>query len=160
MNILLSKETKHDYSIITVHDCFGTHPNNMENLFNIVRDEFIKIYLNKDFIDKFHDRNLQNIKDYGYIFLNFLPSDLYAWVYSNLAYELAEAYDNYLSNASLENANLLLNNFLQIEILGQSLYTYGAMWLLISSIILLLSMISSLYFSNIKIYKKKKIKFF
>ena len=78
------------------------------------------------------------VNEFGYIFLNFLPSDLYAWVYSNLAYELAEAYDNYLSNASLENANLLLNNFLQIEILGQSLYTYGAMWLLISSIILLL----------------------
>ena len=89
------------------------------------------------------------VNEFGYIFLNFLPSDLYAWVYSNLAYELAEAYDNYLSNASLENANLLLNNFLQIEILGQSLYTYGAMWLLISSIILLLSMISALYLSNI-----------
>ena len=89
------------------------------------------------------------VNEFGYIFLNFLPSDLYAWVYSNLAYELAEAYDNYLSNASLENANLLLNNFLQIEILGQSLYTYGAMWLLISSIILLLAMISALYLSNI-----------
>ena len=89
------------------------------------------------------------INEFGYIFLNFLPSDIYVWVYSNLASELAVAFDNYLSNASLENANLLLTNFLQIEILGQSLYTYGAMWLLISSIILLLSMISALYLSNI-----------
>lgn len=42
-----------------------------------------------------------------------------------------------------------LNQFLQVEVLGQGLYTYGAIWLLICSIILLLSMISALYLSNI-----------
>jgi len=39
-------------------------------------------------------------------------------------------------------------NFLQIEILGQGLYTYGAMWLILSSIILLLSMIAPIILST------------
>ena len=42
------------------------------------------------------------------------------------------------------NIENLLSNFIQIEVLGQGLYTYGSMWLLISSIILLLSMISAI----------------
>jgi NADH-ubiquinone oxidoreductase chain 6 len=47
------------------------------------------------------------------------------------------------------NPSIILNHFLQIEILGQSLYTYGAIWLLLSSIILLLAMISALFLSNV-----------
>lgn len=39
-------------------------------------------------------------------------------------------------------------NFLQIEMLGQGLYTYGASWLIISSIILLLSMIAPIILST------------
>lgn len=32
-------------------------------------------------------------------------------------------------------------NFLQIESIGQGLYTYGSLWLLVASIILLLAMV-------------------
>lgn len=39
-------------------------------------------------------------------------------------------------------------NFLQIEMLGQGLYTYGAAWLILSSIILLLAMIAPIILSN------------
>jgi len=39
-------------------------------------------------------------------------------------------------------------NFLQIEMLGQGLYTYGAYWLILSSIILLLSMIAPIILST------------
>jgi NADH-ubiquinone oxidoreductase chain 6 len=39
-------------------------------------------------------------------------------------------------------------NFLQIEMLGQGLYTYGAYWLILSSIILLLSMIAPIVLST------------
>jgi NADH-ubiquinone oxidoreductase chain 6 len=39
-------------------------------------------------------------------------------------------------------------NFLQIEMLGQGLYTYGALWLILSSIILLLSMIAPIILST------------
>lgn len=54
-------------------------------------------------------------------------------------------------NGQFQNINPsnILNHFLQIEILGQSLYTYGAIWLLLSSIILLLAMISALFLSNL-----------
>lgn len=53
-------------------------------------------------------------------------------------------------NSNLSAApSVKLNHFLQIEILGQSLYTYGAIWLLLSSIILLLAMISALFLSII-----------
>lgn len=45
--------------------------------------------------------------------------------------------------------DLNLKDFLQIEVLGQGLYTYGAIWLLLSSIILLLAMLSALFLSNL-----------
>jgi len=56
--------------IITIHDCFGTHPNYMNDLFEIVKLEFIKLYVSDSFLDKFHDRNIQSIKDYGLPILN------------------------------------------------------------------------------------------
>lgn len=49
--------------IITIHDCFGTHPNNMENLIFRVKKEFILLYSQENFLVKFHDRTIQNIKD-------------------------------------------------------------------------------------------------
>ena len=39
-------------------------------------------------------------------------------------------------------------DFLQVEVLGQGLYTYGAFWLLLSSIILLLAMIAPIILSR------------
>lgn len=58
---------------------------------------------------------------------------------------------------SINTVNTVLNpnaldtsfiNFLQIEMLGQGLYTYGAVWLILSSIILLLSMIAPIILST------------
>jgi NADH-ubiquinone oxidoreductase chain 6 len=43
-------------------------------------------------------------------------------------------------------------DFTQIEALGQGLYTYSAMWLILTSLILLLAMISPIILSNV--YKK------
>ena len=39
-------------------------------------------------------------------------------------------------------------DFLQVEILGQRLYTYGAFWLILSSVILLLAMIAPIILSR------------
>ena len=57
---------------------------------------------------------------------------------------------NNLIDFSINSINLdfNLNQFLQIGVLGQALYTYGTIWLLLSSIILLLAMISAIYLSN------------
>ena len=40
-------------------------------------------------------------------------------------------------------------NFLQIQAVGQGLYTYGAIWLILSSVILLLAMVAPIFISKI-----------
>ena len=40
-------------------------------------------------------------------------------------------------------------NFLQIQAIGQGLYTYGAIWLIICSVILLLAMVAPIFISKI-----------
>ena len=47
-------------------------------------------------------------------------------------------------------ADTALTPFLQIEAIGQGLYTYGASWLIIISIILLLAMVAPIFISKIK----------
>jgi NADH-ubiquinone oxidoreductase chain 6 len=60
--------------------------------------------------------------------------------------------NNYIFTAeSAGNSNVadsIFNNFLQIEVLGQGLYTYGAIWLITTSLILLLSMIAPIILSR------------
>jgi NADH-ubiquinone oxidoreductase chain 6 len=45
-------------------------------------------------------------------------------------------------------ADTAFTNFLQIEAIGQGLYTYGAIWLIICSVILLLSMVAPIFISK------------
>ena len=47
-------------------------------------------------------------------------------------------------------ADTALTPFLQIEAIGQGLYTYGASWLIITSIILLLAMVAPIFISKTK----------
>ena len=49
--------------VLTVHGCFGSHPNQLEALQFLVKLEFIQIYSNAYFLEKFHSRNLQIITD-------------------------------------------------------------------------------------------------
>ena len=42
----------------------------------------------------------------------------------------------------------LVNPFIQLQSIGQGLYTYGAIWLIISSIILLLAMVAPIFISR------------
>ena len=53
-------------TIITVHDCFGTHPNKMEELAFMVKKEFILLYSQDNFLKTYHDRLIQSIKDNNY----------------------------------------------------------------------------------------------
>jgi len=62
-----------------------------------------------------------------------------------------------ITNSFINSINSVINpisfdtsfiNFLQIEMLGQGLYTYGAIWLILSSIILLLAMIAPIILST------------
>jgi len=49
--------------IIPVHDCFGTHPNQLGLLDETVKREFIGIYSNVNFLIKFHNKIIKNIRD-------------------------------------------------------------------------------------------------
>jgi len=53
--------------IITIHDCFGTHPNKLEELSFMVKKEFVLLYTQSNFLENFHDRIIQAIKDNQYI---------------------------------------------------------------------------------------------
>lgn len=46
-------------------------------------------------------------------------------------------------------ADTAFTNFLQIQAIGQGLYTYGAIWLILCSVILLLAMVAPIFISRI-----------
>lgn len=52
--------------IICIHDCFGTHPNNMENLAKIVISEFVLLYTHHNFLEKYNERVINSIIDNNY----------------------------------------------------------------------------------------------
>jgi len=61
---LIIKASEENFApIITVHDCFGTLPNKMCELDYRVKKEFILLYTQDNFLDKFHNRILQSIED-------------------------------------------------------------------------------------------------
>jgi len=53
--------------IITVHDCFGTLPNQMFHLEQVVKKQFVYLYTNENFLNKFHKKLLDSIEDNNYI---------------------------------------------------------------------------------------------
>lgn len=52
-------------NIITIHDCFGTHPNKMWKFSEIVKEEFIFLYTRENFLDMFLKRNVDYLKELG-----------------------------------------------------------------------------------------------
>ena len=50
-------------------------------------------------------------------------------------------------------ADTTFTNFLQIQAIGQIIYTYGALWLIITSLILLLAMVAPIFISRINTLK-------
>jgi DNA-directed RNA polymerase len=58
--------TKGIGSIISIHDCFGTHPNKMENLSKLVRSEFVLLYTQHNFLEKYNENVINSIKDNNY----------------------------------------------------------------------------------------------
>ena len=72
MQIININLNLNNYPIITVHDCFGTHPNNLTNLSHVVKLEFIKLYSQYQFLDEFHKININLIEKSGYIITEIL----------------------------------------------------------------------------------------
>lgn len=63
MEVIYKWSKKYEY-ILTIHDCFGCHPNDMLNLSTLVREEFINLYSNKDFLKNIHEKFTRNLLDY------------------------------------------------------------------------------------------------
>jgi NADH-ubiquinone oxidoreductase chain 6 len=90
-------------------------------------------------------------------FYNYLSLDNSNFLFSLNLYNNNNLYD-LLNNIDLSNLDLLtinkadniFNNFLQIEVIGFNLYTYGAILLIICSFILLLSMFAAIIISRNK----------
>lgn len=49
---------------LSVHDCFGTHPNNTKDMSELVRLSFANLYSSPHYIDVFHQEVIKNISDY------------------------------------------------------------------------------------------------
>ena len=46
MKIIISAKRNSYLNILSVHDCFGTYPNHVGEMIEIVKEEFIKLYTN------------------------------------------------------------------------------------------------------------------
>lgn len=66
INVINSGYSKNICPIISVHDCFGTHPNKMEKLANIIRSEFVLLYIQENFLEKYNARVINSIMDNNY----------------------------------------------------------------------------------------------
>jgi DNA-directed RNA polymerase, mitochondrial len=67
INLINNAITNNFTNILTVHDCFGTHPNQIDELFFVVKKEFILLYTQDNFLKTFHNRALQSFKDNNFI---------------------------------------------------------------------------------------------
>lgn len=61
-SIILDSDKSMVKNVISIHDCFGTHPNNMGEIHHIVRKTFILQYTNYDFLKEFRDKIIELIK--------------------------------------------------------------------------------------------------
>jgi len=55
---------KWDKYILPIHDCFGTHPNDMFKLSELVRETFVLLYSDMNFLKNIDDKFKQNLHDY------------------------------------------------------------------------------------------------
>jgi len=63
INVINNSFNNNLYSIITIHDCFGTLPNSMDKLNYLVKKEFILLYSQDNFLDKFHNKMIETLID-------------------------------------------------------------------------------------------------
>lgn len=54
------------YPVITIHDCFGTHPNKMDVLSQKVKTEFALLYGGDSFLHKFHKHIISTLRANNY----------------------------------------------------------------------------------------------
>ena len=96
-----------------------------------------------------------------------LPVEFLTYINGLILNSNVDSFSLSVVSIDYNSPDLLIGDFTQIEVLGQGIYTYGALWLLISSLILLLAMVSAIflsrdssnYFYNILNKEKQELKF-
>ena len=63
INLINEGNINFEAPIITIHDCFGTHPNYIDILQLRLKEVFINLYIDNQFLNLFHKRIIQYIKD-------------------------------------------------------------------------------------------------
>jgi len=129
----------------TAYSNFNSDPN-IEGIYNIYKEisnvSIQPVTLNPISL-QFLTYPLEILTNLNKIFLMIMsPSQYYSELVSNNFVVIV----NSLINPISFDTNFI--NFLQIEMLGQGLYTYGAIWLILISIILLLAMIAPIILST------------
>lgn len=73
--------------VISIHDCFGCLPNNMIDLENLVKLEFINLYSKNDFLEKFNDDLLNLLyKNNIYYEINRIEHKVYVYLDKSINY--------------------------------------------------------------------------
>nr|YP_010412009.1 NADH dehydrogenase subunit 6 [Auricularia villosula]URP31169.1 NADH dehydrogenase subunit 6 [Auricularia villosula] len=111
----------------------------LNNPFKAETDISVANYISEKFNLEYDYSPIYNIENISNIYFNNLTN------LSNFFHSAPNVIEIQSGNTDIDN---ILSSFLQIEVIGQGLYTYGAMWLLLSSIILLLSMVSAIFLSK------------
>nr|QWO71393.1 RNA polymerase [Termitomyces bulborhizus] len=70
MNLIKTASENNFNPIITIHDCFGTLPNQMGTLEHRVKKEFILLYSKSAFLTNFHNRFIQSLTDNHFEIIN------------------------------------------------------------------------------------------
>jgi DNA-directed RNA polymerase len=63
-------ETQNNINILTIHDCFATNANNVDIMAFHVKQAFVFLYLNRNFINSYHSFILQYLEKLGYIIID------------------------------------------------------------------------------------------
>ena len=57
-----------EISLLPIHDCFGCHPNDMDELASEVRKQFVLLYSNNNFLEDFHKKFIDDIISFTTIY--------------------------------------------------------------------------------------------
>ena len=83
-----------------------------------------------------------------------LPVEFLTYINSLILNSNVDSFNLPVVSIAYYSPDILIGDFTQIAVLGQGIYTYGALWLLISSIILLLAMVSAIFLSRVSVSSK------
>ena len=80
-----------------------------------------------------------------------LPVEFLTYINSLILNSNVDSFNLPVVSIAYYSPDILIGDFTQIAVLGQGIYTYGALWLLLSSLILLLAMVSAIFLSRVSV---------